>query len=531
MRSAPSARAALLSALGLAAAVIACDRVSDLALREVALPGLDPLPRSVRLQLSGQYDRLQELLADGSAGRSTLGEAFGTMGKLFLAYGLAESAEPALLNAADLLPDDPRWSYYAGFLYKSTGRVEQAVDYFERVLEENRLNDPARIHLAEAYIELARPDDAKELLNEVLLRDPDAAGAHFLLGQIAESEDLAEAITHYETVLRLQPDASVVHYPLGLAYRRQGDLERSREHLARRGGREIAVRDPFLEELERIRVGPEANLLRGSELARQGRDSEAIAAFERVLAEDSANVSAYLNLGMLYARTGDPGKAIASLQQALHLDPLNSRAHFNLGQLYRGRGEHEAAIAQFEAALAADSGNSAADFALADLLWSERRCAEAIAHLVTYLAANPANVEARLKQAICHAELRQYRQARELIEAGYQAFPDRTELHDALVRVLAASPDASVRDGPRALALAERLTESVRRPETMESLAMAYAEVGRFSEAIRIQEELIRLTEERGMVAMTEHLQSNLRRYRAQQPCRTPWPPTVFHSP
>lgn len=532
----PPARVLFGLGLCISVAALGCRRADDASdragaeteLRRVELQSLEDYPESVRAQLRGQYGRLQELTRRRDADPAELGVAYGTMGGLLLAYGLSQPAEPALLNAADLLPEDVRWPYYLGFLYKSTGRLPQAVRQLERALALRPEDVPTSIHLAEAYIELGREADAKALLNDALRVDPSSAAAHFLLGHIAGLDDPSEAIAHYEAVLRLQPDASVVHYPLGLAYRQQGDLEKSQEHLAQRGDIEIAVRDPLLEALQRMKTGPEANMVRGTRLMKQRRFREAAAAFEEVVAEDSANLTAYLNVGVAYARLGDSQRAIEALEQAVRVGPSNSRVHYNLGLLYGGRGEDQKALEHYQAAVDADPSNSDAHYALARLMSRARRCREAIPHFEDFLAAGPGNVEARVRQAMCHAQLSEYAEARALLEAGYEAFPAQLELQDALIRVLAASPDESVRDGERALEMGERLAATVRRPETLESLAMAYAEVGRFPEAIRAQRAAIRAAQEQGMPAYLDFLRSALRRYERGEPSRTPWPPAAL---
>ena len=133
-----------------------------------------------------------------------------------------------------------------------------------------------------------------------------------------------------------------------------------------------------------------------------------------------------------------------------------------------------------------------------------------------------------MSQAVCHSYLGEFAQARVLLEAGHEAFPQEPILQDALIRVLAASADVSVRDGERAVAMAERLTATFSRPETFESLAMAYAEQGRLAEAIRYQQEVIRAAEGQVPADLLDYLQGNLLRYERGEPCRTPWPPTVF---
>ena len=66
--------------------------------------------------------------------------------------------------------------------------------------------------------------------------------------------------------------------------------------------------------------------------------------------------------------------------------------------------------------------------------------------------------------------------------------------------LLATNPDASVRSGAEAVELAQRaakLTDG-RRPAILGTLAAAYAEVGRFSEAVKAAERAIALASARG---------------------------------
>lgn len=498
-------------------------------LRPVALPGLDAFPESVREQLRTQHARLQALADRPDPDPVRLGEAYGAMGRLLLAYEMNHAAEPALLNAASLLPEDVRWPYYLGHLYQVDGELERAARHFERALALQPEDVPTHISLAQVYRDLGRDAEAKALLEEAVRIDPQSAVAYLLLGHMAGPDEPAKAIAYYETVLRLQPSASVVRYPLGLAYRKQGDLERSREHLARRGDTKVAFPDPLIEDLARLRQGSGAKIFQGNRLKMEGRYREAALLFEQALGEDStADITAYLNLAASVAQLGEMRKAIEALEQVLRLDPSNSAAYYNLGVLFGMQGEEERALENYRAAVDADPGNSVARIALANLLWRARRCREAIPHFDALLVRNPGNLEARMNQAICHARLGEYVEARELLEVGHQAFPRQPILQDAMIRVLAASPDASVRDGERAVRMAERLTATFRRPETLESLAMAYAEVGRFPEAVRYQEEVIRAAEQRVPESMLDYLKSNLRRYEQGKPVRTPWPPNVF---
>lgn len=500
--------------------------------RAVELPSLDAFPESVRRQLLAAQASLESGDIGHDADAARLGANYGKLGKLLFAYDLHVPAEPALRNATDLVPGDVRSRYYLGHLYREQGRWQEASEQFARVVELQPDYVPARIQLARVYRDMGREDDSEALLRETVRRDPQSAVAHLLLGQIVAEGNPQEAIEHYETVLRLQPHASIVHYPLGLAYRKHGDLERGRQYLAKRGPSPVRLPDPFLEELNAIREGAGAKVYRGNKLMEQGGFREAVVSYEAAAREDSSKASAFLNLATAYAQTGDVPNAIRALEWVLRLEPSNSAAHFDLGVLTllfgapdSGRG----ALDHFRAALAADPRNNAARLAVADLLWRGRRCREAIAHYDTFLTARSAQPQPRIRKAICHAQLGEFRRVREVLEVGYKASPEEPSLQEALARVLAASPDASVRDGERALEIAQRLATSHPRAEMVEVLAMALAELGRFAEAIRYQRAVVRSAEQRGVPAkMLEHLRGNLRRYEQGTRAATPWPPTVF---
>lgn len=517
--------------LGLILAGVACEGPAREELRSVTLPSLEAFPESVRAQLRGQQARLHAL-ANRDADPAELGAAHGAMGRLLLAYNLDRSAEPPLQNATQLVPGDYRWSYYLAYLYdEELGRPEQAVRYYERTLDAQPDYLPARIRLARLYIDLGRDAEADALLHDVLRLDPQNAVAHLLLGQLAGPEDPARAIEHYEAVLRTQPEASVVHNPLALAYRRQGDLERSRQHLERRGQAPVRLGDPLIEELQEVRKGSGAKIFQGNELLTQGRYREAAALFQQAAREDSGNVSAQLNYGFALAQAGAIEEAIEATQEVLRLEPDNPRAHYNLGVLFDLRGDPEPALEHLRASVETDPGNAVARLRLANHLWGRRRCGAAIPHFQRSLADRPGQVDARLKLAMCHVDQGDYGVARGLLEAGVEALPREPRLQDALVRVLAASPDPAVRDGERALELARRLVSAHRRRETLEGLAMAYAEVGRFPEAIRAQQEAIDAARAGNAApGLLEHMRAVLGRYRGAEPCRTPWSPTVFGS-
>ena len=94
--------------------------------------------------------------------------------------------------------------------------------------------------------------------------------------------------------------------------------------------------------------------------------------------------------------------------------------------------------------------------------------------------------------------------------------------------MLATSPDASLRDGAKAIELAKKLIERTGHAndanaiEGLEILAAGYAETGRFSEAIETAQQALQLAIAQGNVALTKDLQSDIANYRRNLPVRDP---------
>ena len=281
-------------------------------------------------------------------------------------------------------------------------------------------------------------------------------------------------------------------------------------------------------DLERLKEGANSRMYMAQRLMRQRKFQEAALLFAAVVAEDPANADAFLSLGAAYGQMGQLEKAKESIEQAVKLNPTESKAHYNLGMLYLTEGDVDQSLASFRKAVAINPGYTEAHHALARILWRQQQCEEAVPHFKAFLDTTPENVESRINQAICHVTLGDYAEAWALLETGLDAFPQHPGIQDALVRVLSASRDADVRDGQRALTIAQALASAFPRTETLESLAMAYAEAGFFAEAIQTQDQAIQAARQQGLARWLDHLNANRNRYLQEQPCRTPWEAVIF---
>src|SRR5947207_15243956 len=100
--------------------------------------------------------------------------------------------------------------------------------------------------------------------------------------------------------------------------------------------------------------------------------------------------------------------------------------------------------------------------------------------------------------------------------------PDSAPLLNELAWLFATHPDAALRDGPRAVQLSERacaLTEP-KQPMLIATLAAAYAEVGKFSEAIATAQNALSLARSSGDAKTAGLAENLLTAFRLNQPYR-----------
>ncbi len=205
-------------------------------LRSVALPDLSRLEESVQTQLRERHGMLAAKQNDPATPAPDLATEFGETGALLLAAGLNDPAEAALLNAEALAPDDMRWPYYLGHLYRTKGDIPNAIAALQRALRSAPNDVPTMIWLAEAALDQGRPDVAERLLTNALSLQPRSAAAHYGLGRAALArKDYVRAAQSLEQALALDNKASIIHYSLAMAYRGQGDHRRAQSHLQQRG--------------------------------------------------------------------------------------------------------------------------------------------------------------------------------------------------------------------------------------------------------------------------------------------------------
>jgi hypothetical protein len=103
-----------------------------------------------------------------------------------------------------------------------------------------------------------------------------------------------------------------------------------------------------------------------------------------------------------------------------------------------------------------------------------------------------------------------------------KAYPDQPSFAHSLARLLAAAPDDGIRDGRRALAVMQTLSDEQRHIDFGETMAMVFAEVGQYQEAVTWQREAMAAAKRAGRDDLARRMAENLKLYEGRKPFRTP---------
>jgi tetratricopeptide (TPR) repeat protein len=501
-------------------------------LQAVPRPELSPMGEAVQQRIQQAYSALTREVQDRGATPEQLAKAYGEVGDLLMALSELESAAPYYLNAQTLAPGDPRWPHLLGHLYRTRGPLEKAVTSFERARQLQPNDVATLIHLGESYLALGNHEAAAPLFDQAIAVAPDSAAAWFGAGQaaLARHDDRA-AVKALETALARDGGATAIHYPLGMAYRRLGNLDQARAHFAQQGGTEPRPQDLLFDELEKRIDSALIFDFRGGRAMAAGEWATAADFFEKALALSPNNAAMRHRLGVTLFRMGDTRGAEAQFERVVRATPTHREAHYNLAMIKAGSGRMEEALARVSTALEQDPGYIPAHLLMARLLAVTGRPAEALAQYKTALELEPLNAGAALGFGMTLALLDRFAEARDRLAEGARTFPDKLAFKWTLARLLAAAPDDRLRNARRALTMAEELLGERQKSldEGMavgETYAMALAESGQYATAAAVQRD-VRATAQRASVPneVERRIGENLNRYERGLPCRRPWTP------
>ena len=364
----------------------------------------------------------------------------------------------------------------------------------------------------------------------------------FTRGQLRHWKNSETLFTHAINVTR---GNYIAWAGLGIIEYRRNNYELAIQHLAR-----------AQESVPPGVIGSQIEYYIGATLQKQGKGMEALPYFEHATEVGTLQAERDYRLGLSLIEAGRLDEAEAALAAACEAKPNNP--DFLLGQatLLHKRGKFSEAEAIFETVLLKHPNNGLSRHLYANFLALANQPERAEAEHAKAVALQPNEVSWRagraqnlvrlgrrneaiqeyligLKQQPGNAELcanlgelyvleGRTKEGLEAYETAVRLRPDSLNALNNLAWILATQPEAEFRNGARAVELAEqacKLTEE-KVPVLLGTLAAAYAEAGRFEEAIATADKARILASEQNQGEVAQRNMELLKLYRAGKPAR-----------
>lgn len=255
------------------------------------------------------------------------------LGASYLGQGRIPNAIESFQDELKMPKPHPRCRYYLGIAYESSGQIEAAINQFHAALAENPKDADSLYQLARIY-----KNASMEAIDRLRSLDPDSFQLHVLQGEVyADGEKYSEAITEYQAALAKRPDATGIHFPIGVAYWAQHQIAPAKKE--------------FLEAFKENPSDPLTNLYLG-DLAVRDREYDSALRYLDVASQGNVDpFRVHLLLGKAYRGMHQLPEAKTELVAAAESNPKVPEVHYLLAQVYqelKDTQESEKEFAEFQ---------------------------------------------------------------------------------------------------------------------------------------------------------------------------------------
>jgi tetratricopeptide (TPR) repeat protein len=403
------------------------------------------------------------------------------------------------------------------------------------LLEEAARLNPKDLHvhlkLGEVALKQDQPDRARSAFEQILDQAPGSIPASIGLAQVARRQnDWPAVIRHLDPFLRAPPRYRIVHQLLAEACHARGRQEEAEAQRAILSHAPLIdtldVADPLAERLDESCYNADL-LLKIIDVAQKKGDFEKMLRMARRAARvepDDADVHHALSRALCLARPDDAGafaEAMREHERGLQLRPddLQPLKHFCQALYTRRRFDIIAPLLEkYLSAFPEDAdvyGNLG--YALIEIGQFEK----AIPYLRRAVDLQPDSLNARYSLGRTLVAQGQTEEALQIYREGLEA-SFSAPLANELAWHLATHADGRLRDGQEAIRWAEAACDATDHQNhgMLDTLAAAYAEGGRFDEAVETARRALDLATRAAQSDDAEEIKNRLQEYQTGRPHR-----------
>jgi len=386
--------------------------------------------------------------------------------------------------------EDAQFYNNQGIAFDKIGQYDQAISSFNKAIEINPKYTDAYFNRGMAYAAKGQFNQAISDYNKVLESNPRDAEAYENRGlAYSKQGQLDQAISDFNKALEIDSTLTLAYYGRGVSYYFKQEYDKSWEDIKKAQALGYSIPAEFLDDLRKASGGKNApakeklgeleDLL--EELRKASGRQNAPAKEKLGELEDAQSHGVQ---GSLFLLSGEYDKAFSHFSRALEINPRDARNYVGRGLTYEKKGQYDEAISDYTKAIKID----------------------------------PKNGQAYFNRGSAYGKKGQYDQAISDYTKAIEINPKSAAAHNGLAWLLATAKEPGIRNGEKAVEHALKACElsDWKDPNSLDTLAAAYARVGDFSNAIKWQEKALESPD----LARDKEVQQRLNLYRQ----RKAWP-------
>ncbi|MCK9231041.1 MAG: tetratricopeptide repeat protein [Syntrophales bacterium] len=404
---------------------------------------------------------------------------------------------------------DAYYHYTLGVLHNLAGEFEPALEEFDRALRHDPESPYLMTEKATTLLQMNDTRGAVTILEASLQRHPEYVDTHILLGRLYERAGAREkAISHYRTVIGLEPHMADPYLLLSLLYKTGGDYDQAIATL-----QELLERDPesyiaayqlahlymetrqmkearhWLHHTMKVKPSFDSALTDLALISEIEEDEErAIELYRDYLKSNPQDAEVRLRLGRLLLRRESYSDSAREFEEIIRVQPEFSEARFSLALSYLfGNRNIEEAAEIFGDLLEESPENDRIRYFLASSLQELKRSGEALDHFSRVDALSDLFAPSRIQMALI---LDHEGRAEEAIDSIYDAITLKADDPD-LYRLLASLYEESGKPDRALMILKEALDAVPENPDIRYRIGLLYERTGHFEKAIAQVKEIL----------------------------------------
>ena len=276
----------------------------------------------------------------------------------------------------------------------------------------------------------------------------------------------------------------------------------------------------FTKEIESDPKNSHALTARGMVLSSSGQPDKALADFNSAIDLNPKAILAYYHRANLAYGKGQYDKALADYNTVIERDPEFDWAYHVRGWIYYRRMDYDKALANYETAIKLVPTETVFYRDRGNVAFIRKKYDDAIIDYTKSIEMDPTYIVPWQMRGRTWEAKKEYAKALSDYEKTAQLAPIGqygASYHTALAVFLAGCPDAKVRDGKKALEVAQKAYELSKGPNELAALAAAHAELGDFDRAIDWQTKALAAAPD----AQKVPYQQRLKLYQDKKPYRS----------